>query len=72
MATNSAGQQVKHLSVALGVIDTIAVSLRLLARWKSRASFGGDDVLVVLSLVPLYCMVAIGFLGAPSYVKADN
>lgn len=63
MATNPVGVEVKRLSVSLGVLDIFAVSLRLYARWKSKAAFGADDLMIVVSLVPSYCMIIIGFLG---------
>ncbi len=63
MADNPVGSRVKGLSLGLGAIDTVAVSLRLLARSQSKASFGADDFAIVFSLIPLYCMIAIGYLG---------
>lgn len=63
MADNTAGTQAKHLSLSMGIIDTAAVFLRLWARWRSAAAFAADDYSIVVSLVPLYCMLAIGYMG---------
>lgn len=63
MVSNPVGEQVVHISTACGVIDTFAVALRLLARWRSKAVFAADDVLIVASLIPLYAMVVIGHFG---------
>lgn len=61
----STGVQLINLSIALGVIDTIAVGLRLLARWRSKKSFAIDDYFVVGSLAPLYGMIASSTLRMP-------
>lgn len=63
MVSNPVGDQVIRTSVALGVIDTFAVALRLLARWRSNAAFAADDALTVASLIPLYAMIFIGHFG---------
>ena len=63
MVSNPVGDQVVRISVALGVIVTIAVALRLLARWRSNAAFAADDALSIASLVPLYAMIVIGHFG---------
>lgn len=54
------GNRVVLISIAFGVIDTVAVALRLLARWRSNAAFAADDALIIASLVPLYAMIVIG------------
>ena len=59
---NPVGLHVVRTSIAFGVIDTIAVSLRMLARWRSNAVFAADDALIVASLAPLFAMVIIGHL----------
>ena len=59
----------KQLSFSLCVIDTVAVALRILARWKSKTNFGSDDSMIALSLIPLWSMVAIGYLGASTVTK---
>lgn len=54
---NPRGVRAVNVSIAVGVIDTIAVALRLLARWKTKASIAADDWFVVASLLPLYLMI---------------
>lgn len=61
------GAQVERVSIALGLLATIAVVLRLLARWRSKASFAADDGLIVLSLLPQYVMLVIGCVGQYSF-----
>lgn len=60
MVSNPVGDHVVRTSIAFGVIDTVAVALRLLARWRSNAAFAADDALIIFSLVPLYVMIFIG------------
>ena len=62
MRKNSVGHQIVRTSIAFGVIDAIAVSLRMLARWRSHAGFAADDALIIASLVPLFAMIVIGHL----------
>lgn len=62
MMSNPRGQLVIDLCIAIGAVDSLAVGLRLLARWKSNATFAKDDWLLVGSLLPLYVMVTSGFL----------
>lgn len=60
MIDNPLGLQVVRIGIALGVIDAIAVSLRMLARWRSDAAFAADDALIVASLAPHFAMIVIG------------
>lgn len=60
--SNPRGDQVINLSIAVGVIDSVAVGLRLLARWKSKATFAKDDWFIVGSLIPLYAMITTSTL----------
>ena len=46
--------------IAVGVVVTIAVVLRLVARLKSQAAFAVDDWLIVASLIPTYGMLICG------------
>lgn len=62
MASNPRGQQVVQLSIAVGVVDTIAVALRLLARWIDRARMAPDDWMIVASLIPFYAMITTSSL----------
>ena len=62
MVDNPVGLHVVRTSIAFGVIDAIAVSLRIVARWRSKAAFAADDALIVASLAPLFAMIIIGHL----------
>ena len=64
MISNSEGVLVKGSSITIGVIATVAVILRLLARWKCKAGIGADDIIIVASLIPQYAMIIIGCLRA--------
>lgn len=64
MADNPVGHQVVRISIALGVINVIAVALRILARWRSNAAFAADDVLIIASLAPLLAMIVIGYFSS--------
>lgn len=44
-------------SIAFGIIDTLAVMLRLFVR-KSRTKIAADDWMIMASLVPAYSMIA--------------
>ena len=55
---NVRGHQMLHVSIAVGILASTAVPLRLLARWKSKAPIAIDDWFVVGSLIPLYGMIA--------------
>ena len=59
---NPQGAIVIYLGTAISLITTLAVGLRLVARWKSKAKFAIDDVMVVLSLIPVYAMEAVGYI----------
>ena len=41
---NPRGAQAINISIAVGVTDTLAVLVRLLARWKSKASIAADGM----------------------------
>lgn len=57
MSSNPRGVKVLGATVTLGVIDTVAVMLRLLARRKTCAGLGADDWLIMASLLPAYAMI---------------
>ena len=63
-ASNTLGRRIERIGLALAVLATVAVLLRVLARWKSKASFAGDDLMIILSLFPFYGMTAISYLGS--------
>lgn len=59
---NSGRDQVVRLIVACGLLATVAVFLRFVARRRSKASFAADDWWMVASLIPSYCMLAVGLI----------
>ncbi|KAL8776368.1 MAG: hypothetical protein Q9194_003196 [Teloschistes cf. exilis] len=61
---NQQSAYVVRVGIAFGIIDTVAVLLRLIARWRSNAAFAADDWWIVWNLVPLCSMVAVGTLMA--------
>ncbi len=63
LAENPRGARVYHVGIALGVLTTVAVLLRLLARWKTKAKFAADDISIVISLIPFYVMIVLSYLG---------
>ena len=69
MSVQSRADSVNRVAVACGVIETIAVCLRLLARWKSKAQFAIDDWVIVATLIPSYAMLVLGsFSTSPNNV----
>ena len=77
MLSSALGNQVIQVGVVVATLETFAVILRLLARWKSKAVFAADDILVVMSLIPSYVMVLVGVLSPfdddpPWYVDITN
>ena len=56
--------QIVRVTVACGVLATLAVFLRFLARWKSKAPFAADDWWMLASLIPSYCMLAVGSISS--------
>ena len=74
---NPERNQIIRVTVACGVLATLAVFLRFLARWRSKASFAADDWWMLASLIPSYCMLAVGSISSfdgPNIVpsKADK
>ncbi len=59
-AVNPGRDQVIRVTVACGILATVAVCLRFVARWRSKASFAADDWWMVGSLIPSYGMLAVG------------
>ena len=59
---NPRGDNVIKLTIACGILETLAVVLRLLARWRSKAAFAADDWWIVATLIPSYIMLAVGCL----------
>ena len=59
MVSNPVGNRVLHTCLAFGIIDTVAVALRIFARRRSNAAFAADDALIIASLVPFYSMMII-------------
>ena len=59
MVSNPVGNRVLHTCLAFGIVDTIAVALRILARRRSNAVLAADDALIIASLIPFYAMMII-------------
>lgn len=59
---NPRGEIVIRMTYAVGVLLAVAVALRLLARWRSKAGFAADDWCIVGSLIPSYGMLVSGAL----------
>ena len=57
MSLNPRGDRVVHLTIVLGVIDTLAVILRFSVRKINGIKIGADDWMILASLVPAYCMI---------------
>ena len=57
-----------HVGIVLGLLTTLAVVLRLVARWRSKARFGADDCIIIVSLVPFYGMAVESYLCLSPYV----
>ena len=53
-----------YAGIGLATASTIAVLLRLLARWKTISSLGPDDLCISLSLLPLWGLVIDGVISA--------
>lgn len=54
---NPRGAHAISISIAMGVMATVAVALRLFARSRSKAALAVDDWVIVGSLLPLFAMV---------------
>ena len=68
MAQNSRGMTILYFTIAFGVIDTMAVALRLFSRKKTKMGIAVDDWMIVASLVPAYGMiVSSGFCWSLGY-----
>lgn len=57
---NNRGHAIESVSIAFGVLESIAVALRFLAREKVGARYGLDDWLILVSLIPNYGMIIAG------------
>ena len=59
---NPRGHTIVVVSIADAIISPIVVTLRLVARYKSRAGYGVDDYWITFALVPVYGMlICCGF-----------
>ncbi len=61
---NPQGVFLVSFGIVVGILDTLAVALRFLARHRSKASFAADDWWILGSLIPLYAMIGAGVTGA--------
>lgn len=59
---NPRGAQAINVSIAVGVIAILAVTLRIFARSRSKTPLAIDDWLVVGSLLPLFAMISASIL----------
>ena len=57
---NPRGDLVITMTYVVGVILAVAVALRFLARWRSKAGFAADDWWIVGSLIPSNGMLISG------------
>ena len=57
MATFEVGPQYLRVVVALAVLATITVLLRLLSRWMTKRALGSDDCWILVGLVFTYGLV---------------
>ncbi|MCJ1281445.1 hypothetical protein MMC26_000764, partial [Xylographa opegraphella] len=51
-----------YVGVGLATASTLAVLLRLWARWKTISALGADDLCISLSLIPLWGLVVDGVI----------
>ena len=68
MPNNPLGDQLIYASVALFVVAIVAVILRFIARWKSKADFGSDDIMIATCLIPHCAMVILNSQGLSTLV----
>ena len=61
MFPNPRGAEVIRVTIACGILEAAAVTLRFLARWKSNAKFGPDDWVMLITLIPAYAMLVAGW-----------
>ena len=60
MVANPRGLAVVYADIALSVLVTIFVLLRVLARQRSKLPFGADDWLVIATMLPFFVMSGLG------------
>ena len=65
---NPLGDQLIRASIALGVVATTAVILRFIARSKSKADFGSEDIMIAICLIPQWAMVILNSQGLSTLV----
>lgn len=59
---NPGRDRVICITVISGVLATVAVLLRFVARRRSKASFAADDWWIAATLIPSYGMLAVGLI----------
>lgn len=57
---NEPGRAILYVCITCGVLETLAVALRFLARRKMKARLQIDDWLIFASLWPNYAMIVTG------------
>ena len=56
-----------YAGLGLAAVSTVAVLLRLLARWRTTSFWGADDLCISLSLIPLWGLVIDGVISVFTY-----
>ncbi len=73
MLSSSGAELVLRTTIACGVLETVAVALRLMAQWKNNRRLYRDDWWIVASLVPSYAMLVVGMLSkSHSLLRVKN
>lgn len=74
MASTHGRALVLRTIIACGVLETVAVILRLVAQWRNNRRFYKDDWWIVATLIPSYAMLAVGMLSeaSPSMRRAKS
>ena len=58
MTVSARGGEFLKVTIPLTFLASLAVALRLLARWKSTMAFGADDYFIVAGLTFMFGMAA--------------
>lgn len=63
---NEAGHRSVNSGIAMAVLATTAVFLRLLTKFHSKASWGADDFFAFAALLAMYAWLGVMLWGASS------
>lgn len=69
---NERGRAILCVCIACGILETVAVALRFLARRKMKARFQIDDWLIFASLWPNYSMIVTGSISEHSLLSIST